>query len=226
MRDVPVVSLNVNPDHVFDREQVGIHAGSEEALSEAVRGFVMDSPRRAELGARARVYARKHHSVRNAELLAQLIDTGTGCRAILAPSEQESRSAIATLSNGLRDGDASRYQQLLLLSRRRRNRVSRAQPYVREPELASYPLRDAAPKKPLLALVPPFRRGDRASGSTTRCAASLRAPRKSSTPSKLGTSLGGCSIRCVRMSATHTTSTTISRHPSSAFSTIAAFRRL
>jgi glycosyltransferase involved in cell wall biosynthesis len=32
MRDVAVVSLHVNPDGVFDREGVGIHAGSEDEL--------------------------------------------------------------------------------------------------------------------------------------------------------------------------------------------------
>ena len=45
------------------------------------------------------------------------------------------------------DDNASRNQQLLLLSRRRGNRVSRAQPYVRRPKLAGHPFRDAAPKK-------------------------------------------------------------------------------
>jgi len=90
LREVPVVSLNVNPDDVLDREQVGIHAGTEEALSDAVRGLVLDAPRRAEFGARARVYARKHHSVRNTELLAQLIDTGR-VAANSCSSEQESR---------------------------------------------------------------------------------------------------------------------------------------
>lgn len=74
MREVPVVTLNVNPDGVFDRERVGIHAGSEERLLEAVRMLATDPVRRAEYAACARAYALRRHSVRNAELIANLID--------------------------------------------------------------------------------------------------------------------------------------------------------
>jgi glycosyltransferase involved in cell wall biosynthesis len=76
MREVPVVSLHVDPDEVLGRERIGIHAGSEEELRDAVRMLVVDPHRRAEYAVRAREYARRRHSLANAELLRQLIDTG------------------------------------------------------------------------------------------------------------------------------------------------------
>ncbi|HLF11944.1 MAG TPA: glycosyltransferase family 4 protein [Gammaproteobacteria bacterium] len=75
MREVPVVSLHVNPDGVFDRERVGIHAaGSEELLYQAVRRLITDPQLRSEHAACARIHAGKRHSVRNVRLLEKLID--------------------------------------------------------------------------------------------------------------------------------------------------------
>lgn len=86
LRGVPVVSLHVNPDRIFDRERVGICAGSEERLCEAVRLLLTDPARRTEYGARAQDYARRSHSVRNAALLAELIDTGRVASTVHASS--------------------------------------------------------------------------------------------------------------------------------------------
>jgi glycosyltransferase involved in cell wall biosynthesis len=77
MREVPVVSLDVDPDGVLDRERVGIHARTTAGLVEAVRGFVTDPQRRADYGERARRYAMRYHSMHNAKLLTELIDTGS-----------------------------------------------------------------------------------------------------------------------------------------------------
>jgi glycosyltransferase involved in cell wall biosynthesis len=75
MREVPVVSLHVNPDGVFDRERVGIHAaGSEERLYQAVRRLISDPKLRSKYAACARIYVEKRHSVRNVRLLEKLID--------------------------------------------------------------------------------------------------------------------------------------------------------
>jgi glycosyltransferase involved in cell wall biosynthesis len=76
MREVPVVSLNVDPDQVLGRARIGIVAKSATALAEAVRGLLADPARRAECGARARRYAMRHHSLANVKLLTHLIDTG------------------------------------------------------------------------------------------------------------------------------------------------------
>lgn len=74
MRRVPVVSLEVNPDSVFDREHVGYHAGTEENLSQIVRGLLTDRQRLDEMGAAAEAYALRNHSVANINRLRQIID--------------------------------------------------------------------------------------------------------------------------------------------------------
>jgi glycosyltransferase involved in cell wall biosynthesis len=76
MREVPVVSLFVNPDGVLDRERVGVFAGSEDRLSRAVRFLLTNTRERSEYAARARAYGARKHSLRNARLLADLIDKG------------------------------------------------------------------------------------------------------------------------------------------------------
>jgi glycosyltransferase involved in cell wall biosynthesis len=76
MREVPVVSLHIDPDGVLRREGIGIHAQTEERLVEAVRMLVTDPAERAAYGARARQYAMLRHSMRNARFIEQLIATG------------------------------------------------------------------------------------------------------------------------------------------------------
>jgi glycosyltransferase involved in cell wall biosynthesis len=77
MREVPVVSLHVDPDGILAREQIGVCAGTEANLARAVRIFAEDSAKRAEYGRRARRYAMRHHSLANVQLLRQLMDTGS-----------------------------------------------------------------------------------------------------------------------------------------------------
>jgi glycosyltransferase involved in cell wall biosynthesis len=77
MREVPVVSLHVDPDGVLARESVGIRAESEAQLAEAVRLLITAPGRRQECGKRAREYAMKFHSMRNATSLAQLLRSCT-----------------------------------------------------------------------------------------------------------------------------------------------------
>jgi len=74
LREVPVVSLMTNPDGILDREGIGIHAGSEEQLAQAVRMLLEDRVLRDHYGVRARQYATRSHSLCNAFRLARLID--------------------------------------------------------------------------------------------------------------------------------------------------------
>ena len=76
-REVPVVSLHVNPDDVLTREQVGIYAGSEERLCQSVRSLLTNARERQEYAARASAYAARQHSLRNAHVLAELLEKGT-----------------------------------------------------------------------------------------------------------------------------------------------------
>ncbi|MDB6106389.1 MAG: hypothetical protein JWO52_6388 [Gammaproteobacteria bacterium] len=74
LRDAVVVSLSVNPDRVLDVQGIGIHAGTEEGLAQAVRSLLTNPAARAGFAERARAYARSAHSVRNAGMLLELID--------------------------------------------------------------------------------------------------------------------------------------------------------
>jgi glycosyltransferase involved in cell wall biosynthesis len=76
-REVPVVSLHIDPDGVLTHEGVGIHARTEQGLVQAVRMLLTEPERRAEYATRAREYATLRHSMRNVCALSQLIDANT-----------------------------------------------------------------------------------------------------------------------------------------------------
>jgi len=73
-REVPVVSLRVNPDGAFDGERLGVCAGgSYPRLLAAVDGLIGDGARRREMGRRAREHALQTFSVRNRDRLIELL---------------------------------------------------------------------------------------------------------------------------------------------------------
>jgi glycosyltransferase involved in cell wall biosynthesis len=77
MREVPVVSLQVDPDRLLEQQGVGIVCDdSEQQLAAAVRSLIADSAKRAGYAWKAREYAMARHSMANATGLAELIDTG------------------------------------------------------------------------------------------------------------------------------------------------------
>jgi glycosyltransferase involved in cell wall biosynthesis len=76
MREVAVVSLHVNPDGVFEREGVGVHAGSEDELMRAVRQLIVDAALRGGYTSRGLRYAMRSHSMQNVQRLIELIDAG------------------------------------------------------------------------------------------------------------------------------------------------------
>jgi glycosyltransferase involved in cell wall biosynthesis len=75
LREVPVVSLHVDPDGVLEREKIGVLAGTEQGLLDAVRSLATDASRRTDYGARARRYAMAAHSLNNAWQLGRLLES-------------------------------------------------------------------------------------------------------------------------------------------------------
>ena len=73
LRDVVVVSLQVDPDHSLERRGVGIVAHSESGLVAAVRGLIDNPDVRAAYLERGRVHAIEHHSLCNADELVGLL---------------------------------------------------------------------------------------------------------------------------------------------------------
>jgi glycosyltransferase involved in cell wall biosynthesis len=80
LREVAVVSLNVDPDDVLQRQQVGILARTEAALHQAVRGLIESAELRSGYAARGRQHAAVRHSLRNAQELVRLIEGCSGSR--------------------------------------------------------------------------------------------------------------------------------------------------
>jgi hypothetical protein len=66
--------VTVNPDGILDDVSVGIHAGTQQRLADAIRRLVEDRGLRDQMSERAILHARKHHSMKNAEKLVQMIE--------------------------------------------------------------------------------------------------------------------------------------------------------
>jgi glycosyltransferase involved in cell wall biosynthesis len=73
LRDAAVVSLNVDPDGILNRDNLGFHAGTEARLAEIVRRLISDSALRAAIAQRARAHAKRFHSMENARRLEEII---------------------------------------------------------------------------------------------------------------------------------------------------------
>lgn len=78
LREVAVVSLNVDPDDVLQRQQLGILAHTECGLQQAVRSLIESAELRSAYAARGRQHAAARHSLHNAQDLVQLIDGHSG----------------------------------------------------------------------------------------------------------------------------------------------------
>lgn len=73
MHQVPVVSLNVNPDGVFEKYRIGKFAGNIDNLCHEVQVLIDDDESREQMGVRAREYAINFHSTENASKLVGVI---------------------------------------------------------------------------------------------------------------------------------------------------------
>ncbi len=75
MRQVPVLSLNADPDGLLAQEGIGFCAhGDETVLLHALREWLSDAPQRDQVGQRAQAYAEAHHSERNIQTLLELME--------------------------------------------------------------------------------------------------------------------------------------------------------
>jgi glycosyltransferase involved in cell wall biosynthesis len=75
-REAAIVSLQVDPDDLLSRQRLGLFcAGSEQKLAAGVRQLLADPALRSELTTRGREHARSRHSLTNANVLADLLDS-------------------------------------------------------------------------------------------------------------------------------------------------------
>ncbi len=77
MREIPVVSLNVNPDQILDKQPhpIGFHTKTYENLVETVRTLIHDQKMRTSMGQNAKEYALQTHSLNNVDTLLSLFDS-------------------------------------------------------------------------------------------------------------------------------------------------------
>jgi glycosyltransferase involved in cell wall biosynthesis len=74
LHEVPVVSLQVDPDGVLQREGLGFCSGSFEQLVRDTRKLIEEPALRTRIGQRARAYALDHHSLtRNLGQVAEFL---------------------------------------------------------------------------------------------------------------------------------------------------------
>ena len=76
LREVPVVSLNVDPDNILVRRSIGFHSRTFEQMCHDIRSLISDASLRVSMGQRAKQYALEHHTVdKMADSLISLFDT-------------------------------------------------------------------------------------------------------------------------------------------------------
>jgi len=73
MREVPVVSLHVDPDSVMSLNNIGFHSKNLKQLILDVKKLIDDSQLRTTMGKRAKSYAYKEYSLQNIEKIIKLI---------------------------------------------------------------------------------------------------------------------------------------------------------
>jgi glycosyltransferase involved in cell wall biosynthesis len=74
LRQMPVVSLQVNPDRLIDRQGLGFVSGSYEKLKEDVSALISDSELRNRLGMKAQSFAAQYFSTRNAVKIMEIFE--------------------------------------------------------------------------------------------------------------------------------------------------------
>jgi glycosyltransferase involved in cell wall biosynthesis len=74
MRQVPVISLNVNPDRLIEKHQMGLVSGSYEKLKKDVIKLVKSPILRKQMGLNGQKFALKFFSIKNAETLIKILE--------------------------------------------------------------------------------------------------------------------------------------------------------
>jgi glycosyltransferase involved in cell wall biosynthesis len=73
MREVPAVSLHVDPDDVMSLNNIGFHSKTLEQMVVDVKRLINDSKLRKDMGSDAKEYANKMYSLKNIDKIIELI---------------------------------------------------------------------------------------------------------------------------------------------------------
>ena len=72
MRKVPVVSLNINPDNIIDRNRIGFFSKTYNRMAKDVARLIQDSKLQHDMGERTQTFAFDNFSIRNAEKIIHM----------------------------------------------------------------------------------------------------------------------------------------------------------
>lgn len=97
MHEVPVVSLNVDPDGLLRGHGLGFLSGTEEQLRRDVRRLVQDERLAREIGGKCRDHALRNHSIENVDRIAALLGLAPRSRA---RAGHEGRGGLAGKTRG------------------------------------------------------------------------------------------------------------------------------
>lgn len=75
MRKVPVVSLDIDPDHIIAKNRIGFRSGDFEQMVKDIEVLISDERLRADMGERAQQFAFQHFSLGNLGKISDLIDS-------------------------------------------------------------------------------------------------------------------------------------------------------
>jgi glycosyltransferase involved in cell wall biosynthesis len=75
MRRVPVISLNVNPDNIFEARMLGLHSGSYEQLKLDVIRLLNDDKLRERMGLYSQAYSFENHSENNVKKIISIFNS-------------------------------------------------------------------------------------------------------------------------------------------------------
>lgn len=73
MREVPVISLNVDPGDIIKSNKLGYHSLTLKKLTEDLKTLIENKNLRNNMGIRARIFANNNYGLKNIELLLKLI---------------------------------------------------------------------------------------------------------------------------------------------------------
>lgn len=63
MHNMPVVSIDVNPDDILTKHGIGFHCGSSDTVAKKIKELLQDKDLRIEIGQRARKYVEEYHDI-------------------------------------------------------------------------------------------------------------------------------------------------------------------
>ena len=73
MREVPVITITVDPDEVIKKNNIGVCAGSYEKLKDTVIDLISSPERIRQMGKQGKHYAYNNHSMKNIDQILDIL---------------------------------------------------------------------------------------------------------------------------------------------------------